>query len=109
MRVNFFIFIFITLLTYNPIFSYRRLTDLNSLKSIPQSLKPIKPTRFQQRRAHIEVTTAEKMKVDIGDWLINITYKIPSNNTEKIKSIDIYSMTFPNTELEEFKEYLLED
>lgn len=50
-----------------------------------------------------------QLNINVGDWTINITYKAPSNNPEKIKSLLIYSMTFPYTELDEFKEYLFEE
>ncbi|SBS88394.1 conserved Plasmodium protein, unknown function [Plasmodium ovale curtisi] len=50
-----------------------------------------------------------RLSVEIGDWTIHITHKSPNYNKEKIKSILIYSMTFPFKELEEFKDYLFED
>lgn len=74
-----------------------------------QGFKEIKPTNFHQIRSRAKAAAPDQLSIDIGDWTIYITHKTPYYNTEKIKTILIYSMTYPFKELEEFKEYLFED
>ncbi|KJP86428.1 hypothetical protein AK88_03890 [Plasmodium fragile] len=109
MRVRSCIYAFAALLFINSIFAYRRLKDINNLHILSQSFKDIKPTNFHQIRSRAKSGAPDQMSIDIGDWTIYITHKTPYYNTEKIKSILIYSMTYPFKELEEFKEYLFEE
>ncbi|GAW83530.1 hypothetical protein, conserved [Plasmodium gonderi] len=108
MRARFFIYVLMTALSINSMFAYRRLKDINNLKILSQGFKAIKPTNFHQIRSRAKDSMQNELNVDIGDWTIYISPKTPYYNTEKIKAILIYSMTYPFKELEEFKEYLFE-
>ncbi|EDL47519.1 hypothetical protein, conserved [Plasmodium vivax] len=109
MRVRSFIYALAAALCINSIFAYRRLKDINNLQILSQGFKAIKPTNFHQIRSRAKASAPDQLNIDIGDWTIYITHKTPYYNTEKIKTILIYSMTYPFKELEEFKEYLFED
>ncbi|CAA9990940.1 conserved Plasmodium protein, unknown function [Plasmodium knowlesi strain H] len=109
MRIRCGIYVLAAMLFINSIFAYRRLKDINNLQILSQGFKDIKPTNFHQIRSRAKSAAPDQMNIDISDWTIYITHKTPYYNTEKIKSILIYSMTYPFKELEEFKEYLFEE
>ncbi|GAB68985.1 hypothetical protein PCYB_144130 [Plasmodium cynomolgi strain B] len=109
MRIRSYIYALATALCINSIFAYRRLKDINNLHILSQGFNEIKPTNFHQIRSRAKSAAPDQLNIDIGDWTIYITHKTPYYNTEKIKTILIYSMTYPFKELEEFKEYLFED
>ncbi|CDU20676.1 hypothetical protein YYC_01471 [Plasmodium yoelii 17X] len=108
MRIRFIILISILLLCVKRVFSFKGIQKLKKINGIQKVLKPSNQMSFHELRSRSRNAQNNNLNISVGDWSINITYKDPSNNPEKIKSLLIYSMTFPYTELDEFKEYLFE-
>ncbi|VTZ71003.1 conserved Plasmodium protein, unknown function [Plasmodium chabaudi chabaudi] len=109
MRIRFIIFISILLLCVKRVFSIKGLQKLHKINGIQKVLNPSNQTSFHELHSRSKSDQNSNLNISVGDWSINIAYKDPNSNTEKIKGLLIYSMTFPYTELEEFKEYLFEE
>ncbi|CAD2113661.1 conserved Plasmodium protein, unknown function [Plasmodium vinckei] len=109
MRIRFIIFITILLLCVKRAFSIKGLQKLNQINGIQKVLKPSNQTSFHELQSRSKSAQDNNLNINVGDWTIIITHKDQKNNPEKIKSLLIYSMTFPYTELDEFKEYLFEE
>ncbi|SBT48466.1 conserved Plasmodium protein, unknown function [Plasmodium ovale wallikeri] len=109
MKIRLLVLTLMTVLSLSFAFSYRRIQNSNNLEGLQQCFRPVKQSNFHELRSRITATGTDPLNVEVGDWTIHITHKSPYYNKEKIKSILIYSMTFPFKELEEFKDYLFED
>ncbi|SOS79702.1 conserved Plasmodium protein, unknown function [Plasmodium sp. gorilla clade G1] len=106
MKIIFIVYIFISTFSWKSILSYRRLKDINNMDGIPQGFSKNKQINFHELRSNANKDKEKAYTYEISEWIIMINPRNAKTHTGKIRSIEIYSMTYPYEQLEVFKEKL---
>ncbi|CRG97717.1 conserved Plasmodium protein, unknown function [Plasmodium gallinaceum] len=89
------------------VFSYKKIKSVKNLNGSTQSFREIRHTNFHELGTKDVVEEDhEKLTVDVKDGIIYITSKMPLNEQNKIRSMAIYTMSYPKEQLDKLKEFL---